>query len=75
MPHEVNLLVLIKSAERFIFVYDDAAVDALIDHVNALAGDPAYTLNRFDALELAVRARGQTHPGAPTDADDLYDQA
>jgi hypothetical protein len=70
VTQELNVLALIKGAERFIFVYDDDSKDALIDDIRHKAADPAVALNWFDAAVLTERVRNpQTEPNPA----DLFD--
>ena len=70
MRHEFNVLALIKGAERFVFIYDDASRQALIDTFRDQAADPGLSLNWFDAAVLTDKAREQAKsaPGAPEPA-------
>jgi hypothetical protein len=65
---EVNVLALFKGTERFIFVYDDASRDHLIDEIRNSAADPRSPINWFDAAVLTERARQQGMEPA-TEAD------
>ena len=66
MANELNVLALIKGAERFVFVYDDHSRASLIDTIRDLAADPTLSLTWFDALVLTKKAReqGETAPAA-----------
>lgn len=55
----MNVLALVKGAERYIFVYDDDSRGALIDNFRDLAADPNVSLSWFDAMVLATKAREQ----------------
>lgn len=67
MTAEVNVLALFKGTERFIFVYDDASRDHLIDDIRHAAADPRSPINWFDAAVLTERARQQgTDPATET---------
>ena len=59
MPHEFNVLALIKGEERYIYVYDDASRAELIDVFRDQAADPAVTFSWFDAAVLTEKAREQ----------------
>ena len=65
MSNELNVLALIKGQERFIFVYDDASRQSLIDTFRDLAADPNFSLTWFDALVLTRKAREQEQPPTP----------
>lgn len=57
---DVNVLALLKGAERFVFLYSDDTRDDVIAAVRDLAADPRVSLNWFDAAVLTERARQQT---------------
>jgi hypothetical protein len=59
MSSEVNVLALMKGRERYVYVYDDASHDALIDVVRDHAADPRLSLSWFDASVLTRKARDQ----------------
>jgi len=68
MTSEVNVLALVKGAERYVYVYDDASRQELIDAVRDHAADPGLTLTWFDATVLTRKAREQVavaDPGPP----------
>ncbi|MCS6864530.1 MAG: hypothetical protein RMJ56_16035 [Gemmataceae bacterium] len=67
MTQELNVLALIKGAERFIFVYDDESIDSLLDDIRNKAADPTVTLNWFDAAVLTQRVRNPISEPHPTD--------
>ena len=56
---ELSVLALIKGRERYVFVYDDAGREALLDTFRDHAADPALSFNWFDAAVLSERAREQ----------------
>lgn len=68
MAREFNVLALVKGGERFVYVYEDAGLDRVIDAIRDHAADPRFRLNWFDASVLAERARQQT-AAAPDRAD------
>jgi hypothetical protein len=59
LPNEINVLALIKGAEHYIFVYDDASRAQLIDIFRDQAADPALSLSWFDAMVLTTKAKEQ----------------
>ena len=72
MPREFNVLALIKGEERYVFVYDDASRQPLIDTFRDHAADPHLSFNWFDAVVLTEKAREQarpTQPDPPPDGD------
>jgi len=67
VPHELSVLALIRGRERYVYVYDDASREDLVEAIRAQAADPTVSLSWYDAAVLADRARrpGQD-AGAPT---------
>lgn len=65
MRHEFNVLALVKGAERYVYVYDDASRDDLIAAFRHQAADPGLSLNWFDAGVLTQRAREQSEAARP----------
>jgi uncharacterized alpha-E superfamily protein len=59
VTRELNVLALLKGSERYIFVYDDASRNSLIDRIRHQAADPASLINWFDAAVLTERVRNQ----------------
>lgn len=59
MPHEFNVLALIKGQERYVYVYDDASRQRLIDAFRDQAADPGLSFSWFDAAILTDKAREQ----------------
>ena len=59
MGREFNVLALIKGSERYIFVYDDASQQPLIDAFRDQAADPQLSFSWFDACLLTQKAREQ----------------
>lgn len=70
MSRELNVLALFKGTERFIFVYDDDAREALVDELRHKAADPAVALNWFDAAVLTERV---WNPAGVADTADMED--
>jgi hypothetical protein len=68
LPHEFNVLALVKGQERYIFVYDDDSRPNLIDAFRDQAADPDLSLNWFDAMVLTNKAREQQETPAEQSA-------
>ena len=64
MPIELNVLALLKGAERYVFVYDDNSQPQLLDAFRDQAADPRLSLSWFDASVLTRKAREQAETGA-----------
>jgi hypothetical protein len=61
---EYNVLALIKGSERYIFVYDDASRQPLIDAFRDQAANPQLSFSWFDAAVLTDKAREQARATA-----------
>jgi hypothetical protein len=59
---ELNVLALFKGQERYVYVFDDASRDTLIDAFRNQAADPQLSLNWFDVAVLTGKAREQAQP-------------
>lgn len=71
MQQELSVLALIRGKERFLYVYDDASRDVLVEAIRSQAADTTVSLTWFDAAVLTERARQQanqsrTPPRMPT---------
>jgi hypothetical protein len=69
VPREFNILALIKGGERYVFVYDDASRQPLIDTIRNQAADPRLSLTWFDAAILTEKAREQARAPKKAQAD------
>jgi hypothetical protein len=56
---EFNVLALIKGDERYVYVYDDASREALVQAFHAQAVNTELSLNWFDAAVLTQKAEEQ----------------
>ncbi len=72
MRREYNVLALIKGTEKYVFVYDDAAHEELIDTLRDQASDPHLSFSWFDAAVLTERAREQAQAVGPRESDFRY---
>jgi hypothetical protein len=61
---EFNVLALIKGAERYVYVYDDASRSELLDTFRAHAASSELSLTWFDVAVLTRKAREQAGSGA-----------
>lgn len=59
MPHEVNVLVLLKGQERYIYVYDDPSHPQLLQMIRDHAANPELSLTWFDVTVLTKKAHEQ----------------
>jgi hypothetical protein len=61
---EFNVLALIKGNERYVFVYDDASRESLLEAFRAAAADPDLSMNWYDAAVLTQKAHEQAGAAA-----------
>jgi hypothetical protein len=59
VPHEYNILALVKGNEHYVYVFADAGLPGLLDALRDHAADPRLTLSWFDAAVLKDKARQQ----------------
>jgi hypothetical protein len=70
LPHEFNVLALIKGHEQYIFVYDEESRPGLLDTFRDQAADPHLSLTWFDAVVLTKKAREQ-ELAAPSESAEM----
>jgi hypothetical protein len=68
VSREFNILALVKGAERYVFVYDDASRQALVDAFRNQAADPGLSLTWYDAAVLTQKAQEQALSAPPAPA-------
>jgi hypothetical protein len=56
---EFNVLALIKGDERYVYVYDDASRESLVETFHDHAASNELSLNWFDAAVLTQKAEEQ----------------
>lgn len=59
MTHEVNVLVMVKGREKYIYVYDEVSLPELFEAFGRHAADPQMNLSWFDAGVLRRRSAEQ----------------
>lgn len=57
MTQALNVLALVKDAERYLFVYDDDSANVLIQQLSKLANDDELSLTWYDAAVLSQKVR------------------
>jgi hypothetical protein len=65
---EYNVLALIKGEERYVYVYDDASREPLLQALQEQAADSALSLSWFDVAVLTQKAREQAETNAARQA-------
>ena len=57
MSSSVNVLALVKDGERFVFLYDETSVSALLQTLGRYAADPELSFSWYDAAVLSQKVR------------------
>jgi len=57
MPSSVNVLALVKDGERYVFLYDEKSVSALLQTLGRYAADPELNFSWYDAAVLSQKVR------------------
>jgi hypothetical protein len=81
MPHDINVLALVKGGERYVFLYDDASRAETLRVLGRYASNPELSFTWYDAAVLSQKIRQETpkphavRPGRfnialPSDKDD-----
>jgi hypothetical protein len=69
VARELNVLALVKGNERYVFVYDDASHEGLVDAFRDQAADPRLSFSWFDAAILTEKAHEQIDKAQADAAD------
>ena len=80
MTQDINVLALVKGAERYVFLYNDASRAATLRVLGRFASNPDLSFSWFDAAVLSqkIRQDSQQAPATrprftlplPTETDD-----
>jgi hypothetical protein len=57
MQRSVNILALVKDSERYVFLYDAASGEELLDTLGKYASDDDLSFSWYDAAMLSQRVR------------------
>ena len=57
MPHDINVLALVKGNERYIFLYDDASRAEALRTLGRYASNPELSFTWYDAAVLSQKIR------------------
>lgn len=57
MERGINVVALVKDAERYIFLYDKESTQALLQTLGRFAGDSELSFSWYDAAVLSQRVR------------------
>ncbi len=64
MERGINVVALVKDAERYIFLYDNESAPALMQTLGRFAGDPELSFSWYDAAVLSQKVRRLSHETA-----------
>ena len=62
MSQDINVLALVKGAERYIFLYDDSNLAETLRTLGRYASDPDLSFTWYDAAVLSQKIRQQSQP-------------
>ncbi|HUY35024.1 MAG TPA: hypothetical protein VMV69_19910 [Pirellulales bacterium] len=66
MPQDINVLALVKGAERYVFLYDDASRAETLRVLGRYASNPELSFTWYDAAVLSQKIRQEAaHPQPP----------
>lgn len=57
MDRGINVVALVKDAERYIFLYDNESTSSLLQTLGRFAGNPELSFSWYDAAVLSQRVR------------------
>ena len=57
MSHDINVLALVKGAERYVFLYDDASRAETLRTLGRFASNPDLSFTWYDAAVLSQKIR------------------
>ena len=60
MPQDINVLALVKGAERYIFLFDDSNRSETLRTLGRYASDPDLSFTWYDAAVLSQKIRQTT---------------
>ncbi|HEX4149474.1 MAG TPA: hypothetical protein VHY20_10820 [Pirellulales bacterium] len=60
MPQDINVLALVKGAERYVFLYDDASRAETLRVLGRFAANPELSFTWYDAAVLSQKIRQES---------------
>ena len=61
MSQDINVLALVKGAERYVFLYDDASRAETLRTLGRYASNPELSFTWYDAAVLSQKIRQDCH--------------
>lgn len=72
MNQDINVLALVKGAERYVFLYDDSSRAETLRVLGRYASNPDLSFTWYDAAVLSQKIRQESQkPAAPSRRFDL----
>jgi hypothetical protein len=68
---DINVLALVKGAERYVFLYDDASRAEALRVLGRYASNPELSFTWYDAAVLSQKIRQESRKTAPSRRFDL----
>lgn len=81
VSHDINVLALVKGAERYIFLYDDSHRAETLRVFGRYASNPELSFTWYDAAVLSQKLRQESQKSSvprrfslpqPSDTDELF---
>jgi hypothetical protein len=81
VSEDINVLALVKGAERYVFLYDDSSRAETLRVLGRYASNPELSFTWYDAAVLSQKIRQESHKTPSTrrfniplatDKDDFY---
>jgi len=64
VTQEINVIALVKGAERYVFLYDDASRAEALRVLGRFASNPELSFTWYDAAVLSQKIRQESHKHA-----------
>ena len=71
MNQDINVLALVKGAERYVFLYDDSSRAETVRMLGRYASNPELSFTWYDAAVLSQKIRRETRKATSTRRFDL----
>jgi hypothetical protein len=65
VSHDINVLALVKGAERYVFLYDDASRAETLRTLGRFASNPELSFTWYDAAVLSQKIRQEAQKAVP----------
>ena len=71
MSQDINVLALVKGAERYVFLYDDSSRAETLRILGRYASNPELSFTWYDAAVLSQKIRQESQKAARANRFDL----